>query len=72
MSNTTAEIENCGKKPGLQIWRIEKMELVPVPKNEYGSFFVGDCYILLKTYESKGICKMNNESHSVEYDLVLK
>lgn len=54
MTNTTEEIENCGKKPGLQIWRIEQMQLVPVPKNVYGSFFTGDCYVLLKTIASKG------------------
>ncbi|NXA22796.1 VILI protein, partial [Ibidorhyncha struthersii] len=35
--------------PGLQIWRIENMEMVPVPTKSYGNFFEGDCYVLLST-----------------------
>ncbi|XP_072350121.1 advillin [Scyliorhinus torazame] len=35
--------------PGLLIWRIEKLELVPIPEKTYGNFFDGDCYILLAT-----------------------
>ncbi|KAM6070577.1 villin-1 [Chlamydotis macqueenii] len=35
--------------PGLQIWRIENMEMVPVPTKTYGNFYEGDCYILLST-----------------------
>ncbi|KAM9284157.1 villin-1 isoform 1-T1 [Cariama cristata] len=35
--------------PGLQIWRIENMEMVPVPTKSYGNFYEGDCYILLST-----------------------
>ncbi|XP_069067156.1 villin-like protein [Pleurodeles waltl] len=38
---------NISRKPGLQIWAIEKMEMVPLPEKAYGSFFEGDCYILL-------------------------
>ncbi|XP_072269487.1 advillin-like [Pyxicephalus adspersus] len=38
---------NISRKPGLQIWSIEKMELVPLPEKAYGSFFEGDCYIIL-------------------------
>nr|XP_056709424.1 advillin [Euleptes europaea] len=39
-------------KPGLIIWRIEKMDLVPLPPNAYGSFYEGDCYVLLSTRQS--------------------
>ncbi|MGH0162055.1 UNVERIFIED_CONTAM: hypothetical protein FKN15_072310 [Acipenser sinensis] len=35
------------QKPGLQIWTIEKMKMVPIPSQAYGNFFEGDCYIVL-------------------------
>uniref|UniRef100_A0A8C8SFA2 Villin-1 n=1 Tax=Pelusios castaneus TaxID=367368 RepID=A0A8C8SFA2_9SAUR len=38
--------------PGLQIWRIEKMELVPVPSKSHGHFYEGDCYVLLSTHKT--------------------
>ncbi|XP_072254499.1 advillin [Pyxicephalus adspersus] len=40
------------KTPGLIIWRIEKMEPVPVPQKAHGNFFEGDCYLLLSTKSS--------------------
>jgi hypothetical protein len=33
---------------GLEIWRIEKLQAVPVCKESCGKFFTGDCYIILK------------------------
>ncbi|XP_061689947.1 advillin isoform X2 [Syngnathoides biaculeatus] len=39
--------------PGIIIWRIEKMELVPVPEKSYGHFYEGDCYVLLYTQKVK-------------------
>nr|XP_020640277.1 advillin isoform X1 [Pogona vitticeps] len=38
--------------PGLLIWRIEKMDLILVPPKAHGSFFEGDCYVLLSTRKS--------------------
>ncbi|XP_043931169.1 villin-1 [Protopterus annectens] len=38
--------------PGIQIWRIEKMEMVPVPQKTYGNFFQGDAYVLLSTHKA--------------------
>ncbi len=43
------EFETAGKKPGLQVWRVEKMDLKPVPKELHGNFYTGDSYILLYT-----------------------
>uniref|UniRef100_A0A8C8ILZ1 Scinderin like a n=1 Tax=Oncorhynchus tshawytscha TaxID=74940 RepID=A0A8C8ILZ1_ONCTS len=43
------EFQIAGKGPGLQVWRVEKMDLKPVPKQLYGNFFTGDCYVLLYT-----------------------
>ncbi|XP_026534676.1 villin-1-like [Notechis scutatus] len=35
------------QKPGLQIWTIKNMKMEPIPAKAYGSFFEGDCYIIL-------------------------
>jgi len=42
--------KDCGKEEGLQIWRIEKFTVKAWPKNQYGQFYSGDSYIVLKTY----------------------
>jgi len=41
----------AGKKVGMEIWRIEKFQVVPWPKDQYGSFYSGDSYICLNTYK---------------------
>jgi gelsolin len=41
----------CGKEVGLQIWRIEKFTVKAWPKNQYGSFYSGDSYIVLRTFQ---------------------
>lgn len=43
------EFVGAGKEPGLQVWRIENMDLKPVPKALYGNFYTGDAYVLLYT-----------------------
>lgn len=43
------EFATAGKSPGLQVWRVEKMDLKPVPREFYGEFYTGDSYILLYT-----------------------
>lgn len=45
-----------GTQPGLFVWRIEDFEVVPWPKEKYGSFHEGDSYIVLNSESVK-----NNE-----------
>ncbi|KAM9163544.1 villin-like protein [Pangshura tecta] len=47
MTETDTGLPAIERKPGLQIWTIEKMKMVPIPEKAYGSFFEGDCYIIL-------------------------
>jgi len=43
-----------GVKAGVQAWRIEKMEVAEVEQKTIGSFYSGDCYIVLKTTDNGG------------------
>jgi gelsolin len=45
---------NAGRAPGLQIWRIEKFQVKSIAKEDYGTFYSGDSYIVLHTYIKKG------------------
>ncbi|XP_022832537.1 gelsolin-like isoform X2 [Spodoptera litura] len=40
---------NSGKKAGIEVWRIEDFEPIPVPKSHHGNFYSGDSYIVLST-----------------------
>ncbi|XP_060697451.1 gelsolin a isoform X1 [Hemiscyllium ocellatum] len=55
------EFEKAGKEPGLQIWRVENLDLVAVPKNLYGDFFTGDAYLVMRTIKQR--------SGALQYDL---
>ncbi|KAK5849642.1 hypothetical protein PBY51_013959 [Eleginops maclovinus] len=46
--------KSVSRKPGLQIWTINNMQMVPVPAQGFGNFFEGDCYIVLYITQSKG------------------
>ncbi|XP_073969636.1 actin depolymerising venom protein gelsolin 1-like [Rhodnius prolixus] len=48
-----SNFREAGKKDGIEIWRIEHFEPVPLPKNDYGKFHEGDSYILLSSKEDK-------------------
>ncbi|RDX72501.1 Villin-2, partial [Mucuna pruriens] len=39
---------------GTEIWRIENFQPVPLPKSDYGKFYMGDSYIILQTTQGKG------------------
>ncbi|XP_062386192.1 LOW QUALITY PROTEIN: adseverin [Sardina pilchardus] len=47
------EFEAAGKSAGVQVWRVEQMELVLVPVGLHGSFYVGDAYLVLRTVQQK-------------------
>lgn len=47
------EFTNAGKTAGLQIWRIENLDLVPVPESLHGNFYTGDAYVILYTVKQK-------------------
>ncbi|KAK8638855.1 hypothetical protein V6N13_137264 [Hibiscus sabdariffa] len=46
--------QGAGQKSGLEIWRIENFQPVPLPKSDYGKFYMGDSYVVLHTTHSKG------------------
>jgi gelsolin len=39
-------------KPAFFIWRVENMQLCPVPKDSYGLFFKGDTYLIFSATET--------------------
>ncbi|XP_066865761.1 advillin isoform X3 [Kogia breviceps] len=45
----SSTFQAVGNDPGIITWRIEKMELALVPLNAHGTFYEGDCYIILST-----------------------
>jgi gelsolin len=45
------------KQPGILVWRIEKFKVVPWPKEQYGKFYDGDSYIVLRTYKVEDAIK---------------
>ncbi|NXO09362.1 VILI protein, partial [Oriolus oriolus] len=47
MTDGDTNLPTIERKLGLQIWGIENMKMVPVPEKAYGTFFEGDCYIIL-------------------------
>ncbi|MCO5582788.1 hypothetical protein L7F22_036687 [Adiantum nelumboides] len=49
MKNVDPAFQGVGQKVGMDIWRIEDFQPVPVPKSEFGKFYTGDSYIILKT-----------------------
>ncbi|KAG4920986.1 hypothetical protein JHK82_049923 [Glycine max] len=50
MRDLDLAFQGAGQKAGLEIWRIENFNPVPVPKSSYGKFFTGDSYVILKYF----------------------
>lgn len=53
----------AGKKPGLQIWRINQFKVETWPTDDYGSFYTGDSYIILNTYKEEDSDKLLYDVH---------
>ncbi|GAU35238.1 hypothetical protein TSUD_205140 [Trifolium subterraneum] len=53
MRDLDPALKGAGQKDGLEIWRIESFNPVPIPQSSHGKFFTGDSYIILKTTASK-------------------
>ena len=53
MRDLDPALKGAGQKDGLEIWRIENFNPVPIPQSSYGKFFTGDSYVILKTTASK-------------------
>jgi gelsolin len=54
---------NAGKAPGIEIWRIEAFQVKPWPKDQYGKFYSGDSYIVLRTYKKGGANALSWDVH---------
>lgn len=61
-AKTEKEFVGAGTKPGLEIWRVENRRtkddkpnfgIKRWPKEDYGSFYSGDSYLVLNTYRCK-------------------
>ncbi|ESO84882.1 hypothetical protein LOTGIDRAFT_221805 [Lottia gigantea] len=48
-TNVDPAFVNAGQTEGLEIWRIEKLKVVPQEPTTFGVFYSGDSYIVLKT-----------------------
>lgn len=52
-----------GDKPGIRIWRIEKFQVKKWPREQYGKFYAGDSYIVMRTY------KKTPDAKKLSYDI---
>ncbi|KAJ0699842.1 putative villin headpiece, villin/Gelsolin, ADF-H/Gelsolin-like domain superfamily [Helianthus annuus] len=59
MSTKVSEpaFQGVGQKVGIEIWRIENLQPVALPYSDYGRFYSGDSYIVLKTAGKAGAYK---------------
>ncbi|KHN76940.1 Gelsolin-like protein 1 [Toxocara canis] len=50
-----SQFSNVGKCDSIVVWRVDKMKLTTVPANEYGVFYEGDSYLLLRTFGTRAL-----------------
>ncbi|XAR60727.1 hypothetical protein NMG60_11034210 [Bertholletia excelsa] len=56
-------LQGGGAKPGLEIWCVENLQLVTVPKTSHGKFFSGSAYLVLNTV----LLKSGTLQHDIHY-----
>jgi len=66
-AGTEVAWKDAGKAVGIQVWRIEQFKVHAWPKDQYGTFFNGDAYIVLETYKGKDV--NGKETDKLEYDI---
>lgn len=52
-----------GQTPEVRVWRIEKFQVKPWPKERYGQFHKGDSYIVMNTYKKGTSDALNHDIH---------
>ncbi|XP_015873827.3 villin-1 [Ziziphus jujuba] len=57
------EFQGAGAKAGLEIWCVENLRLVSIPKSSHGKFYCGSAYIVLHTT----LPKSGAPQHDVHY-----
>jgi len=62
-ADSAEEWKGIGMKEGVEVWRVEKLKVVPWPKESYGSFYDGDSYIVLHTYKDPASDKLLYNVH---------
>uniref|UniRef100_A0A2C9WEN3 HP domain-containing protein n=1 Tax=Manihot esculenta TaxID=3983 RepID=A0A2C9WEN3_MANES len=55
--------DGAGAKPGLEIWCVENLRLVPLPTSLHGRFYSGSAYIVLNTV----LLKNGSPLHEIHY-----
>ncbi|XP_061624984.1 gelsolin-like [Phyllopteryx taeniolatus] len=61
------EFEQAGLQEGLQVWRVEHMDLAPVPKRLHGSFYCGDAYLVLNSSRRPGCLPQGRLCYHLHY-----
>ncbi|GLT52033.1 hypothetical protein SLA2020_253960 [Shorea laevis] len=56
-------LQGAGAKAGLEIWCVENLLLVPVPKTSHGKFYSGSAYLVLNTI----LVKSGPPQHDIHY-----
>jgi len=51
--------QNCGQEAGVKVWRVEKFKIKDWPKQDYGSFYRGDSYIVLSTKKVEDVTEQD-------------